>query len=425
MQLLSFGLVAVSLIAQGKLPRGPMPAADAAGSASVATASATAVATGTATASSTMTGGLTPASAAAGCFRELLTPAAGAVVFGPDGQDAWLLASAAPRPSKVKQATQPESPPAQPKQPSNKRRYTVLRIDIKSRKAEPVLALEQSADAALLLQGDPVVGISVLGFVGPNRACLEGKASIVQVRFADKKAAPIKIQGNYSLTLSPKGAMIIDRERDSIVTFDQETLQSRALRKLPQAERALAFDGVKQLITWADTADFRGIKFYAGAKDANPRQISVKAGDKLVQDGEQFAVVQRDLVNNSLQLLELNGETSSEPARPYSLRLPAQQSVAVAGLQLRLAKKIAIVFGMNDFAKRQWRQAFVFDLKQREPVASVRPLAQQYVGAAALDARGRYAVFEIRDLETNYTSGIRLYDAITRELIEVQLPALR
>lgn len=437
MQLLTFSLIAI-LLAQGKLPRGPMPTPETGAQPSMEsvqtasfTGTATATETATATATATMTqlidAGLNSSRDASGCFRDLLSPKAASLVFAADTQDAWLLASVAPRSTKAQKIKgKVDSEADRLKQAQGKRRYVVYRIDLKSRKTEPVIALEQSSDAVLLLHGEPVMALSIVGFFGTKRGCLEGKASIVYVRFADKSATPIQVRGDFVLTQTPKGAAIVDRDRESIVLFDQETFQARSLRKVPPLEQALYFDfATQQLITWADSKEFRGLKFYLGNKDESPKQLAIKVGDKIIQDGDQFAVVQRDAQNNSITLQAVQSRDGTEQGPVYTLSLPPTQLASLAGVELRLSKKIAVVAGVNNFARREWRQAFIFDLKQPAAIATVRVSRQQYVANTALDARGRYALFEIRDLQTQYTTGVQLYDFITREFTDLQLPPAR
>lgn len=354
-----------------------------------------------------------PGAARRVCTADLLAPPGGNGIFTKDGTTLFLLASGGPAQKLAKKG--PEA---------LKTKYTLYKITLKTRKAEPMLSLDHKGDAALVLYGDPLEGMSVVSFIGKGAPCFEGAGGVVSLSLTKKGMKAVQSTGAYVLAEAPRGFVMIDAKKMQVLEMDQLTYQTKMVRRVRDAERPLFFNPAdRRLVVFHDDGKNRGLIDYAVDDEKKARRLAMKEGDRVAQSGERFAAARLDLKKNVIEISELPEWTGLEKPGTYRLTLPPAYPVATAGVDLNFSKREALVFGGSYLAKQQWQRVFIFDYTRTDPVAVMPTSGKAYVNFAAIDPTGAYAAVEVRDQDSRATLGLRLFDFASRKFEDVKLPA--
>jgi hypothetical protein len=425
--LLRLMCLSVALLAQGKLPKGEMPAEEGgekAEDAPVDAAEASAAEkTSTATSTSTKTGELKKKKKGKrrNCFLDLAEPPGSNGHFSADGKTGWLLVAVEgdPKAGKSKKSKKKESDKGE----ADKTRYVLYKISPKTKKGDPVLSLEHRPNASIIAHGDPVEAVSLVAFAGKAAGCLEGPASLVSIALSAKDGDAVQGKGQYQLVFQPDGMTVSDMKKSQILQMDAESFQTKNARKVPANERPLFFDPEsKKLVSWYDDGDKRGLIAHAGSSD-DAKRLEVKKGDRVLQNGAQFGVAHMDPVANTIEILEVKDWSGVDKPGKFKLTVPPAYGVVSAGVHINFKKRLALVQGANFLAKTRWQRLFIYDYRSAEPLTVVPVTNKQYINFAGIDPTGSWALVEMRDAATRKTENVRLYDFATNNFADVQLEA--
>lgn len=357
------------------------------------------------------------------CFLDLTEPPGGNGHFSSDGKFLYLLAQtgdaddAGDKPAKAKKKKKDKA-----KASTNpKVRYTLFRISPKTRKSEALVSLEHHGSASLLTYGEPLQAVSAVAFVGPSAGCYEGPAGVVTVSFAKKDDKAVQESGVFELVETPKGLRLVDAKKDQILALDATTFQSKLDRKVPKDERPLFYDPEsKQLVVWHDAGDHRGLVSYAGEDDQSPKRLAFKKGDRVLSQGNRFAVAQLDITQNTIKVQEVADWTGKKKPVAHVLKVPPAYTVASAGMTINFDKKIALVYGANFLAKQKWQRVFVFDYATGDLLGAVPVTGTQYLNFAGIDPTGSYVVVEVRDMATRQTVGGKVFNVAKKAFEDLE-----
>lgn len=429
--LLRLMCLSVALLAQGKLPKGEMPAEEGSEKAGAAPAHAAenTEATSTATATATSTAAEEPKKKTKrkrrNCYLDLAEPPGTNGHFSQDGKTAWLLVAAAEGSAKADKGKKTKKKGKdQDKGDAARTRYVLYKISPKTKKGDPVLSLEHRPNATLIAHGEPVEAVSLVAFSGKAAGCLEGPASVVSIAIGDKDGDAVQSKGQYQLVFQPDGMTVADMKKAQILQLDVASFQTKNARKLPANERPLFFDPAsKKLVSWYDDGDKRGLIAHAGGSDDDAKRLEVKKGDRVLQNGAQFGVAHMDAVGNTIEILEMKDWSGVDKPDKFKLTVPPAYGVVSAGVHINFKKRLALVQGANFLAKTRWQRLFIYDYRSAEPLTVVPVTNKQYIHFAAIDPTGTWALVEMRDAQTRKTENVRLYDFATNNFADVQLEA--
>lgn len=346
------------------------------------------------------------------CYDHLVRPPGGNALFS--GDNFYLLAQT----SDIGKAGDKQKPTVR-----NTLYRLALRSAVKQPVAEALLSLEHRGSASLAANSDPVSAVSAVAFLGATSTCFEGPAAIVSVALAKKGDQAVRTTGQHYLVEAPTGRLFVDAKKKAVLEVDPQTFQTKAARRLANNERALFFDPDKRaLTTWHDDGKQRGLVFYKGDDDKDPRRVAVVAGDRVVQKAGSFAVARADVSSNTLQIQELAPWSGVKTAGLYKVKIPKGYGVARVGMDVSFEKRIAVVHAVGFPAQRQWQRAFIYNYKTGESLGVIEAAGTTYLNYAGVDASGRYVLAEIRDEKTRRTVGLKLFDVEARKLHDVEIP---
>ncbi len=346
------------------------------------------------------------------CLLDLMEPPGGNAIFTKDGSTLYFLANGGPAFKMAKKGGE-----------SIKSKYTLYKVDMARKKAEPMMSLDQKGDAALVLYGDPLEGMSVVSFIGKGTSCFEGAGGVLSISLVKKGAKAVQGAGAFVMARSPIGFSLVDVKKMQVLEMDTQTFQTKLARRVRAAERPLYFEpGDRRMVVFHDDGKNRGLVDYAAADDQKARRLAMKAGDKVLQSGKWFAAARLDQKANVIEIAELPEWTGPEKPGTYRIALPPAYPVATAGVEVNFTKRQALVFGASFLAKQQWQRLFVFDYTREDPVAVLPVSGKMYVNLALIDPTGAFALIEVRDIESRATAGLKLYNFATRKFEDLKLP---
>lgn len=354
------------------------------------------------------------------CYLDLTEPPGGNGHFSPDGKFLYLLAQTGAdeeKPAKGKKKKKA-------KQTNPKVRYTLFKISPKTRKSEALVSLEHHGSASLLTYGEPVQAVSAVAFVGPGAGCFEGPAGIVSVSFTKKDEKAVQDSGIFELVDTPGGLRLVDSKKDQILAMDPGSFQTKFDRKLPPGDRPLHYDPeTKGLVVWHDAGDHRGLIRYQSEDDKDPKRLAFKKGDRVLSQGNRFAVAQLDVNTNSIRIQEVADWTGKKKPIAHVLKVPAAYTVSSAGMTVNFDKKLALVYGANFLAKQKWQRVFVFDYSTGDLLGAVPVTGTQYLNFAGIDPTGAYVVVEVRDMASRLTVGGKVFNVAKKAFDDLELVA--
>lgn len=347
------------------------------------------------------------------CYDHLVRPPGGSALFV--GDEFFLLAQT----SDIGKAGDQKKPTV---------RHTLYRFSLatalKLPEAEAMLSLEHRSSVALAANSEPVSAVSAVAFLGTTSACFEGPAAVVSVALAKKGEQAVRTTGQHYFVESPKGRMFVDVKKQAVLEMDPQSFQTKTTRRLASHERGLFFDpGSRALTTWHDDGKQRGLVFYKGEDDKDPRRVAVVAGDRVVQKAGAFAVMRAVPAAGSLQLQELMPWSGVKKAGTYKMTLPKGYGVSRVGMDVSFEKRLAVVHAVGFPAQRQWQRAFVIDYASGETIGVVQATGTDFVYYAGIDPKGRYVLAEIRDEKSRRTVGLKLFDVASRKTLDIALPS--
>jgi hypothetical protein len=347
------------------------------------------------------------------CYVDMASPPGGNGIFTPDGTTLYFLANGGP-----------SAKPAKKSGESLKSKYTLYRVNLSTRKAEPILALDHRGDPSLVLYGNPLEGMSVLSFVGNGASCYEGAGSVISISLTKKGAKAVQGTGSFVMARAPLGFVLVDMKKLQVLQMDTQTFQTKSVRRVNPSERPLFYEPkTRRLIAFHSDLKVRGLVDYAGEDERRARRLAIKAGDRVLQNGDRFAAARLDTKANAIEINELPEWTGLEKPGTYRISLPPNYPVAASGLAVNFAKRAALVFGGSYLAKQQWGRLFVYDYTRPEPVAVLPTTGKQSVNFAAIDPTGALAVIELRDQDTRATFGLKVFNFATQKFDNVKLPS--
>ena len=337
------------------------------------------------------------------CFLDLTNPPGGNGHFAPSGRAFYLLAqtgtaetSAASRKHHKKRHVPP------------KIKYTLYRINPQTRRSEALLSFDQRGQASLITYGDPAAAISGIAFIGRTAGCYAGAAQVLTVSFKRKEDRAERTTGHFQLVETPTGRMLVDQKKSAIVEMDPSTFQLRISRRVTKGDRPLYFDPAKKLlVTWRDDGKQRGLVVDDGQ---DVKRLGFRANDRVVQQGGRFAVAHLDANANTIELTELPDWTKVEKAARFKLEVPPAYPVSSAGITVNFDKHLALVYGANFLAKKNWQRVFVYDYGKGELLGAVPVTGSEYLNYAGIDPTGAYAIVEVRDEATRRTLSGKIFN---------------
>lgn len=347
------------------------------------------------------------------CLQDFMEAPGGNGLFSKDGSAFYLLASGGPA---FKLATLGGE--------SLKRKYTLYRVDLQKKAAEPLVALDQKGDASLVLYGDPLEGLSVVSFIGKSQGCYEGAGATVSISLVKKGAKAVQGTGAFVLARAPAGLALVDAKRMQVLEMDTQSFQTKMVRRVKDHERPLWYEpGNRRLMVFYDDGKTRGLIDYPSDDEKRARRLALAPGDKLLQDGPWFAPAHLNTKKNKIEITELPEWTGPEKPGTYKILLPLINPVATAGVGINFKKRRAVAYGGGFLAKQQWQRLFLYDYTREDPLAVLSVTGKQYVNLAMIDPTGAYAMIEVRDMTTRATVGLKIFDFETKQFAAVTLPA--
>jgi hypothetical protein len=337
-----------------------------------------------------------------GCLSDFVTPPAGGGAFSADSKSAWVLTR---RLGKTGTALQ----------------SYLYKVDVVSLQAEPQVSMRMGGDGLLVPLGNPVSGVTTVIFSGAGDGCQEGAATTVSVSLSKASGgAAVSGKGRFALLQGPKGTLMADLAKSAIVETDVNTFQLRTAGKFPSGERPLWFDlSSKNLVTW--TSEPRGLILYENGAKKSSSKLSVLPGDRVVQAGDRFLIARIEPATNRILLRELGQWSKSTKPGEFSIELPRGWNVADAALTISPDNRTVLVQGGSTSLRQRWQRAWVFNYATGKPISIIEAGALSWIEWAGMDSRGLYATFELRDLDTRATRGLKVLQITSGKLSDVKL----
>ena len=359
------------------------------------------------------------------CFLDMAEPPGTSAFFSENGKYVWLLTVVNADGKIGKHGKAKKTPKAKPVAPKPKRdansvRYVLYKINLGSKKGEPVLSLEHGPNATLVAYGDPPAAVSLIAFVGKTAACFEGPSVAVSLNLAGKDGDAVEIKGKFQLAYTPDGMTLVDMRKEQILQIDPQSFQTKNALKVPAFERPLFFNPQsKSLVSWYDDGGKRGLVARLSNDETEAKRLKFKRDDRMLQSGDAFAVAHLEHLPNTIEIRELKDWTRTGKPGQYTIKVPPAYSVKSAGIHVNFKKRLALVQGANYLAKTRWQRLFIYNYTMHEHLTVVPVTNTQYIHYAGINPTGRYAVVEMRDVKSRQTENVRVYDFATNNFADI------
>jgi len=353
------------------------------------------------------------------CFMDLSVPPGGNAVFAGDGILYFLAqtdkANSQKAGVKGKAARQTQAELA-------KVGYTLFKVNLKTQQSERLAAFDHLIQASLLTYGNPAETAIAIAFSGSRATCFSGPAALLDINLGKGESKAMRAVGQYEIVAAPLGRMLVELKKHMIISIDPTTFQRKALRSIPEGERGLYFDPIKnELTTWTEDGEERGLARYIGRGDSAATQLSIKKGERVLQQGGLFAVAHFNGKQNSIDIQPQTGWSGEQKSARFTITLPLAYPVVSAGIEIDFKNHIALVFGANFSAKLRWQRVFIFDYQSGKMLTAMPVSGSQYLNYVGIDPSSSFAFVEVRDQATKRTTGVKLYDIAKKGFIDVNL----
>jgi hypothetical protein len=256
-------------------------------------------------------------------------------------------------------------------------KYELQRIQLKRNKQqvleskgaiEALISFDGPKHLALMVNGTPTSGFTILSFDSDPNDCGVGSASGVTIPYVNASIAPRPPSktvppGDYTVVESNNGRLFMDTTRGIIKTIEAQSGQQRVVYQSDKKSKPLYLDmAAKQLYLWSSAPS--PLLSKRGSVVSNKvSELPLKRGEKLVQDGPRFAVMRVNASDNTIGIAQLNAWSTPGKSLLHMLKLPKGISASDANLSASFPNDIAIAYTLPHGTAQLWEQLYVFKFK--------------------------------------------------------------
>jgi hypothetical protein len=255
-----------------------------------------------------------------------------------------------------------------PKLPGDKSAGTsyLVETDLEAGKSKRLAGFRGGQTSALLQHGKIAEALSILDFSSGKPDCGEGKAAALAIKWADQKVLPSFPVGTYGFVEGDIVSHLADLETGLIQDIDLGSRQRRTLESVPAGSRPLYIKATPPIAMYTYHPKTRELSKYFNNKKPAESSMRLKEGMRLLQQGDQFGVLQSKDEGKTLQITQIKGWSGSE-MHNYDIKLPNGVLASSVALRISFKGSQVLVFGKDEAARRSLRQVFYYsgkDLKQ-------------------------------------------------------------
>ncbi|MBC7661486.1 MAG: hypothetical protein H7249_17455 [Chitinophagaceae bacterium] len=251
-----------------------------------------------------------------------------------------------------------------PKLPTDKTPGTtyLVEVDTSAAKAKRLAGFRGGPSATLLGHGRTFDTVSIMDFGGGKPDCGEGKTAATAIQWASQKVLPSYSIGNYGYVIGDRFGYLADLDKGAISDIDLVTQQKRTIDTFPAGTRPLYVKTSPPLVVFLYDTKKHELNRYQNLSKKPDETLRLKEGMKLVQQGDQFGIVQALEETKSLKISQIKDWSGTE-TKTFDLALPAGVQPSTLAVRINFQSTQTLVFGKDETARKELKQVFFYSGK--------------------------------------------------------------
>lgn len=243
--------------------------------------------------------------------------------------------------------------------------YELLKLG-PAQKKQSIFKTVGPEHVVLIPHGQPVNGFSIISLSETMGGCSGGVgegATIPSRTTTHKRALSSKTfpEAKVHWFESTQGRLVQDLTKMFVRTVDPNLMQQRVLYQVMKGAQVLYWDARRQWsYQWLGSPK-RLLTRTSSQGQKNLVEISVPAGQKIVQDEDRFALVELNATENMLSIFEIVNWATRPQTREHKIKLPQGMFVDQADLRIRFANQFAVI-SQNPERPSTWGKLLLFKL---------------------------------------------------------------
>ena len=280
-------------------------------------------------------------------------------------------------------------------------------LNLQTRQARLVLALDQRGEGPLLTYGQPPAAVGVAAFDGDRSLCGEGAATIISAPLGAKRPQGVPLTGAYGLAQTSDGTTVVDLAKGKFLMIDPVNFQGRLLIpkgkhavpvKVPKGERPLAYDLAANLLKTLVVSEQGRVVAVHGPALKSPARLPLPEGERLVLLGTNLGTLSLAGRTGELTLTDLAQPFgSNRKERRHRMRLPVGFPLSALGVNVASKASVLLIYGGGPQVAKLWRRGFVYDYASGAQLATLAAEDGTFVAGGGISSDGRTVVLLLRD----------------------------
>lgn len=302
-------------------------------------------------------------------------------------------------------------------------RYTIFRIDPELKKAEPIYALEQKGEVALMPLNNPVKAVSTVSFLGPCAAQFEGAAGSVTVSLEKGKSdKAVQLSGDFALMDTPAGRGIADLKKSAVLEMDGLTFQTKLSARFEKGDRPLFHDSVKRfLVAWHQGDGQRGLVTYYNDSAKPGARLAIAEGDRLIRNGDKFGAYSVLAKSNSVVIHEIPDWSGVKTKKDFTVKVDRDMPVGRATVALNFSARVAAFFIQSWPGRAARNKVYLYSYETGKFIGKIVPADGEVPGYVSFTRDGSWLLVETKNYAGKYSTNVKIMNIATGLIDSVKL----
>ena len=248
-----------------------------------------------------------------------------------------------------------------PKLPSDKGSGTayLVETDLDAGKSKRLAGYRGGKSATLLEHGRTLEAISIFDFSNEKPDCGEGKSTPIAIKWTEQKVLPSFPAGNYGYIEGESVGHLANLDSGLIQDIDLASKQKRTLESFTAGSRPLFLKASPPIALYSYSPKNRELSKFVNNEKTAEATLRLKEGMRVLQQGEQFGILQVKNDEKTLQVSQIKGWSGNE-MKTFEINLPSGVAGASLAAHISFQSSQVLLFGKDETARRNLKQVLFY-----------------------------------------------------------------
>jgi hypothetical protein len=273
----------------------------------------------------------------------------------------------------------------------------LIEADLIAGKAKRIAGFKGGDSASLIEHGRSLDAISILDFSAMRPDCGEGTASGTAIKWLDRKVLPSFGMGKYAFVIGEEAGHLADMDKGLVQDIDLVSKQKRTLNSFEAGARPLFIKTTPPVAIYTYNPKSRELSKYVNLKKVPELTLKLKEGMKLLQERDQFGIMQIKDNDHVVQISHIQG-WSGKNFKTFDINLPNGILASKLSVQISFQSSQVLLFGKDEDARKSLRQVLYY--KGKDLTKTFKAPDGMYFSSARF-SKDHNGIFTVSDISSN------------------------